>query len=103
MAEKTRRRGASNDASENGAASEQHMTQYVVLVLDEGRWHALGVYAGSRGEDAIKRGTLDDNGVHKPGSYRAVPLSTWAAEANSLVIEAETKVVNSFRKPERVA
>lgn len=52
-----------------------------------------------RGDAGIKATNLRDDGAVEPGTYKAVPASTWNAEANNLIVGGETKFVNQFSKP----
>lgn len=50
----------------------------------------------NRGDEAIKAANLRPDGSYEPGTFKAVPGSTWDALANNLGIVAEQKVVNTF-------
>lgn len=54
---------------------------------------------GARGDEAIKVAHRRADGSVAPGTFKAVPCSTWDAEANVLISAVENKPVNTFSKP----
>lgn len=111
MADATRRKRAQAKPKPEGGETG---TDYVVLdqveqwkdsqefidaVADGRVWVERPALArGGRGEDAIKHANLLPDGSHQPGTFKAVPGSTWNAESNNLGILAEQKIVNTFRR-----
>lgn len=91
------------------AEKQQPTTQYVVLravpYRDEDAtapseaWEPVGAAAATRGQEAIKAVTLQDDGSHEGGRYKAVAVSGWDSDGNNLQIVTQTKKVSSFVAP----
>lgn len=79
--------------------SPQAPTQYVILAEREGAWYEVDSKVGRKGEEAIRQYTHVKGDEHKPGTFKAVPVSTWDSEGNNVEIATDTKVVSTFSKP----